>query len=313
MKHLIALGEITALFCAIPQQPNNYRRSWSGGALCAAAAANRLGGHAKLLTQIGNDFLSEEFMEHLRQESLDSDGILRTDSGSMALSFPHPQSNGGIRVRTYRTETLSIPNQEALQCSYFHDVGAFFAGSELLHHASGEALLLRALQLAERKNAITALSVTPGTLLQADRDPTFHKKLYSVASLAQILQLCGTDSSVLPADCTSEVSLLRGKTQLLLLSESSQIRLYSRRSNIAIPLPSLPELQPDWQSLPAAVFMQMLLLRGVIGSALHQQSEEQLFECFRTAAVYSAMHRAGQIPSQQIRLALERFRSTWFS
>lgn len=99
MKQVLAMGE--ALIDFIPAQRDcllkeveSFTRVCGGAPANVAAAAAKLGGESRMVTQLGKDAFGDYIVDTLQDAGVDTSCILRTDEANTALAFVSLKADG---------------------------------------------------------------------------------------------------------------------------------------------------------------------------------------------------------------------------
>ena len=108
MKQTITtIGE--ALIDFIPEQRDcplkevtTFYRVCGGAPTNVAAAIGKLGGKARMITQVGNDAFGDYIVDQLEKCGIDTESICRTDAANTALAFVSLKTDGNRDFSFYR-------------------------------------------------------------------------------------------------------------------------------------------------------------------------------------------------------------------
>ena len=112
MKQVLAMGE--ALIDFIPAQRDcllkeveSFTRVCGGAPANVAAAAAKLGGESRMVTQLGKDAFGDYIVDTLQDAGVDTSCILRTDEANTALAFVSLKADGNREFSFYRKPRYS--------------------------------------------------------------------------------------------------------------------------------------------------------------------------------------------------------------
>ena len=129
-KALVAIGE--ALIDFIPDKSGcdfddvtAFEPKTGGAPANVCAAFSKLGGHSKMLTQLGDDPFGHRIMHELDRVGVDTGCISLTDKANTALAFVSLGENGNRTFSFYRKPSADmLYSPDDVKEEYFDDVFA---------------------------------------------------------------------------------------------------------------------------------------------------------------------------------------------
>lgn len=221
---LYAIGE--ALIDFIPQQvgcPFDDVRGFSpavGGAptnVCGAFA--RLGGKARLITQLGDDPFGHKIERELSSFGVDTSLIRFTDEANTALAFVSLDAKGGRTFSFYRKPSADMlyTGRELTERTFSDAFALHFCSVSLGDYPMRDAHRA-AVGFADRAGAI--VSFDPNLRFQLWSDRTrLYDTVREFMPMADIVKLSDEELVFITGETESEKALptlLRGKTKLVL-------------------------------------------------------------------------------------------------
>ncbi|MBK3494983.1 carbohydrate kinase [Viridibacillus sp. YIM B01967] len=152
MKTLFTIGEVLIDF--IPHQKgvilkdvSLFERMAGGAPANVAATVAKLGGNAKMISQVGADAFGQFLVETLRMARVNTDLIKVTDEANTALAFVSLASNGERDFSFYRKPSADL----LYKADYIEK--AWFKSGDILHFCSVD--LVESPMKEAHKTAIT--------------------------------------------------------------------------------------------------------------------------------------------------------------
>ena len=108
MKTVVAIGELLIDF--VPQQKGcaldevmQFERVAGGAPANVATAVARLGGHSRMVSQVGEDAFGTHILKVLNAANVDTSSVFRTNRANTALAFVSLDKTGNREFSFYRT------------------------------------------------------------------------------------------------------------------------------------------------------------------------------------------------------------------
>lgn len=193
-KRLIAIGE--ALIDFIPDKSGcefyevtGFSPKLGGAPANVCGAFARLGGAARLITQLGSDPFGDKIMRELAEYNIDTSCISRTDKANTALAFVSLTKDGNRTFSFYRkpsADMLLSPGQ--IKSEWFEDVFSLHFCSVSLGNFPMKQAHCAAIEAARKNDGI--ISFDPNLRYQLWDDPNELKKtVLDFIPLADILKI----------------------------------------------------------------------------------------------------------------------------
>ena len=113
MKKAVAIGELLIDF--VPQQKGcaldevqQFERVAGGAPAKVATAVARLGGEAKMISQVGEDAFGTHILKVLRASNVDIFSVFRTNRANTALAFVSLDAAGNREFSFYRNPSADL-------------------------------------------------------------------------------------------------------------------------------------------------------------------------------------------------------------
>lgn len=113
MKKAVAIGELLIDF--VPQQKGcaldevqQFERVAGGAPANVATAVARLGGEAKMISQVGEDAFGTHILKVLRAANVDISSVFRTNHANTALAFVSLDAAGNREFSFYRNPSADL-------------------------------------------------------------------------------------------------------------------------------------------------------------------------------------------------------------
>ena len=113
MKKAVAIGELLIDFvpqhkgCAL-DEVQQFERVAGGAPANVATAVARLGGEAKMISQVGEDAFGTHILKILRAANVDISSVFRTDRANTALAFVSLDAAGNREFSFYRNPSADL-------------------------------------------------------------------------------------------------------------------------------------------------------------------------------------------------------------
>lgn len=162
MKTVAAIGELLIDFvpmqkgCAL-KEVTGFERVPGGAPANAVKAAARLGGRARMLSQVGRDAFGDVILEDLAHSGVDVQGVFRTDRANTGLAFVSLDSTGNRDFCFFRNPSADLYlAPEQIDPALLADCGALhFCSVDLVDWPVRQAHR-RAIELAREVGAIVS-------------------------------------------------------------------------------------------------------------------------------------------------------------
>lgn len=179
-KRLIAIGE--ALIDFIPDkngcefyEVTGFSPKLGGAPANVCGAFARLGGAARLITQLGSDPFGDKIMRELTECDIDTSCISRTDKANTALAFVSLAEDGNRTFSFYRKPSADmLLSPEQIKEEWFEDVFALHFCSVSLGDFPMKQAHYRAIETARKNGGM--ISFDPNLRFQLWDDPDELKK-----------------------------------------------------------------------------------------------------------------------------------------
>lgn len=118
MKSIVAIGELLIDFVPLQRgcpldEVTQFERVAGGAPANVASAVARLGGSAKMVSQVGEDAFGTHIIKSLRENGVDTDFVFRTDRANTALAFVSLTRGGEREFSFYRKPSADLFLDEA--------------------------------------------------------------------------------------------------------------------------------------------------------------------------------------------------------
>ena len=175
MKKVVAIGELLIDF--VPQQKGcaldevtHFERVAGGAPANVAAAVARLGGHAAMISQVGEDAFGTHILKVLEGNGVDISSVFRTKRANTGLAFVSLDATGNREFSFFRNPSADLFLDEAqIQPEMFADCAALHFCSVDLVDWPVRAAHQRAITLAREAGAL--ISFDPNVRLPLWDDP----------------------------------------------------------------------------------------------------------------------------------------------
>lgn len=179
-KRLIAIGE--ALIDFIPDkngcefyEVTGFSPKLGGAPANVCGAFAKLGGDARLITQLGSDPFGDKIMRELAECDIDTSCISQTDKANTALAFVSLAEDGNRTFSFYRKPSADmLLSPEQIKEDWFGDVFALHFCSVSLGDFPMKQAHYRAIEAARKNDGI--ISFDPNLRFQLWDDPEKLKK-----------------------------------------------------------------------------------------------------------------------------------------
>ena len=306
MNTLVCMGEALIDFIPLEQGQSlkdvrRFERAAGGAPANVAAAVAKLGGHAVLLTKLGNDAFGDFIVETLSRAQVDTKYIKRTSRANTALAFVSLSSDGNRSFSFYRNPsadllfTASELDESLLKsCAVFH-----FGSVDLVQSPMKEA-----------HRAAIALAKSGGALISFDpnvRLPLWHtpqacrQAILEFLPLADIVKVSDEELFFLfdtnePAKA-AEMLFSMGCQVFLYTKGAKGAQVYTKRFKVSSPGVQVPVFDTTGagDSFMAAFLYQWLQKSGEKMSlaALSQEEYRRMAVFSNHYAAYTTMGKGG--------------------
>ena len=113
MKTVVAIGELLIDF--VPQQKGcaldevvQFERVAGGAPANVATAVARLGGHSRMVSQVGEDAFGTHILKVLNAANVDTSSVFRTNRANTALAFVSLDKTGNREFSFYRNPSADL-------------------------------------------------------------------------------------------------------------------------------------------------------------------------------------------------------------
>lgn len=169
MKTVVAIGELLIDF--VPQQKGcaldevvQFERVAGGAPANVATAVARLGGHSRMVSQVGEDAFGTHILKVLNAANVDTSSVFRTNRANTALAFVSLDKTGNREFSFYRNPSADLFLDETqIAPEMFENCAALhFCSVDLVDWPVRQAHV-RAIELAKQAGAF--LSFDPNVRL----------------------------------------------------------------------------------------------------------------------------------------------------
>ena len=298
MKQTITtIGE--ALIDFIPEQRDcplkevtTFYRVCGGAPTNVAAAIGKLGGKARMITQVGNDAFGDYIVDQLEKCGIDTESICRTEAANTALAFVSLKTDGNRDFSFYRKPSADmLMEPEQLQPAWLEDTAVLHFGSVSLVESPMKQTHVRAIQLAKEQGAVISF------------DPNIRLPLFPSAEACQAAVREFLPYVDLLKVSDEELEFVTGETDIqkaapLLFEQGCKMILYSKGKQGAMLLtPQVVCTEPnpkvkvkDTTGAGDAIcgaFLYCLGKNGITPENLNQQPAGKLQKWLRYAVYYA--------------------------
>lgn len=212
-KSLIAIGE--ALIDFIPQQTGcdfeavkGFEPKTGGAPANVCGAFAKLGGNAKIITQLGDDLFGTKIAHELAESGIDTSYISFTDKANTALAFVSLNSDGGRSFSFYRKPSADMLfSAEQVKEDWFkNDLSALHFCSVSLGDFPMREAHKKAIEFAEKNNAL--ISFDPNLRFQLwDDKENLKSALKEFIPMADILKVSDEEIEFITGETDIEKAL----------------------------------------------------------------------------------------------------------
>lgn len=160
MKKLISIGEALIDFipsktgCALKEVPS-FKRVCGGAPTNVAAVFAKLGGKAKIITQLGNDAFGDYIVDTVNSVGVDTSSIQRTDKANTALAFVSLKDDGNRDFSFYRKPSADmLLDEKQIEATWFENCGVLHFCSVDLIDAPVKQAHIKAIEYAKNNGAL---------------------------------------------------------------------------------------------------------------------------------------------------------------
>lgn len=194
MKKCAAIGE--ALIDFIPFQKGCMLKEVAqfervcGGAPCnVAAAIAKLGGNARMITQLGEDNFGDYILDVLNGVGVDTGSVLRTDKANTSLAFVSLKADGDREFSFYRKPASDLLLEpDSLKPEWFEDLGILHFCSVDLVESPMRYAHRRAIRLAIENGALISFDPNLRPALWGDMEEC-RRTVREYMTFADILKI----------------------------------------------------------------------------------------------------------------------------
>ncbi len=228
-KRLIAIGE--ALIDFIPDKSGcefyevtGFSPKLGGAPANVCGAFARLGGSARLITQLGSDPFGDKIMRELAECDIDTSCISRTDKANTALAFVSLAEDGNRTFSFYRKPSADmLLSPEQMKDEWFEDVFALHFCSVSLGDFPMKQAHYAAIEAARKHGGI--ISFDPNLRFQLWNGPDELKKtVLEFIPLSDILKISDEELEFI----TGESGYQKGNIKAV-YGQCQDDRIYLRR------------------------------------------------------------------------------------
>lgn len=222
-KRLVAIGE--ALIDLIPDkigcefyEVTGFSPKLGGAPANVCGAFARLGGEARLITQLGRDPFGDKIIRELGEYGIDTSCISRTNEANTALAFVSLASDGNRTFSFYRKPSADmLLSSEQIKDEWFEDVYALHFCSVSLGDFPMKQAHYRAIEAARENGGI--ISFDPNLRFQLWEDhETLKRTVLEFIPKADILKISDEELEFITgeSDCKKAVpKLFDGNVKLV--------------------------------------------------------------------------------------------------
>ncbi len=193
-SRLIAIGE--ALIDFIPDKSGcefyevtSFSPKTGGAPANVCGAFAKLGGSARMITQLGNDPFGEKIIRELKGHGIDTSCISQTDKANTALAFVSLAGDGNRTFSFYRKPSADmLLSPESIKNEWFEDVFALHFCSVSLGDFPMKKSHFAAIEAARKNGGI--ISFDPNLRLQLwENEEELKKTVLEFIPLADIIKI----------------------------------------------------------------------------------------------------------------------------
>lgn len=230
MKKLLAIGE--ALIDFIPCENDVAIKDVTafqplvGGApanVCGAFA--KLGGEAKIITQLGNDPFGDKIIAEFKKYHIGCDCVLQSNEANTALAFVALQGDGNREFSFYRKPSADmLLSSKQIKESWFNDCFALHFCSVSLGDFPMKDAHLKAIEVAKDNQAI--ISFDPNVRLPLwDSHDLLKKRIHEFLPKAHIVKISDEELAFICGCSDIEQALpflFQGDVKLVIYTKGSE-------------------------------------------------------------------------------------------
>lgn len=302
---LVVIGEALIDFTPMEQgrvlkDVCSFTKHCGGAPINIAAAAAKLGGHSRVLTQVGADSFGDFILETLSQCHVDITAVKRTSQYPTALAFVALDEKGNRDFTFYRNPCADLHfSVEDISPAMFQDCGILhFCSVDLIDSPMKQAHL-KAIQLAKEHGAI--ISFDPNVRLPLwGSEEDCRNTILQFAPYANILKLSDDELFFLTGqnDITQALTVFPNAAIILLTCGEKGSYLITKEHLLyteSIPVKAIDTTGAG--DAFAAAFLYQLLRDGVSREQLPLLSKEilQTYLCFSNAYAADSTTKHGAV------------------
>jgi len=276
---IISLGE--ALIDFISQKDLQFNGFPGGSPMNTSVAISRLGIPCQFLGRISNDIFGTRLIEHLENNSVGTDLILRTDENT-TLSFVQKQEDGQAKYAFFANNTAdrNLPKEELNKITIPKETKILHFGSiSLSMEPCGSSISEFLLNLSTDLMLSFDPNIRPSLVPDKEKYMNRFKKLCSISS---VIKLSDEDLLWLYPELDTEkaVSLLlkSGVSLIALTTGKTGAQLINRENRVSSPLFDLPVADTigAGDTFHGAMLSYLYSKNWINGEVLNNLTKEQL-------------------------------------
>ena len=308
-KKLIAIGE--ALIDFIPDKSGcefgdvtGFLPKLGGAPANVCGAFARLGGSARLITQLGRDPFGDKIMRELAWYDIDTSCISRTDKANTALAFVSLAENGNRTFSFYRNPSADMllePGQ--IQNEWFADVFALHFCSVSLGDFPMKQAHYTAIEAARKENGM--ISFDPNLRFQLWNDTDALKKtVLEFIPLSDILKISDEELEFITGESDFKKGIPKlfvGNVKMIVYTRGGSGAYAFTKNNMSESAAYTVNIKDTTGAGDGFIgaFLWKLQELGITPQTLSEISERDQCECLDLANAFCAesVQKYGAIPS----------------
>ncbi|MDE7229511.1 MAG: carbohydrate kinase [Oscillospiraceae bacterium] len=308
-KRLIAIGE--ALIDFIPDkvgcefyEVSGFSPKLGGAPANVCGAFARLGGSARLITQLGCDPFGDKIMRELAEYGIDTSCISRTDKANTALAFVSLARDGNRTFSFYRKPSADmLLTSDKIRAEWFEDVFALHFCSVSLGDFPMKSAHYSAIDAARKKGGI--ISFDPNLRFQLWDDPAILKRtVLEFIPLADILKISDEELEFITGERDHKKGipkLFNGNVKMIVYTCGGKGAYVFTENNVSVSEATAVDIKDTTGAGDGFIgsFLWMLNELGMTAETLSDMEEREQRKCldFSNAFCAESVRKYGAIPS----------------